>query len=66
MSEGIIPLMPHGTNSTMFTRCCQVAICDDQRCCPRCGQEIIGADAETDHERGLIRWRNATAHWKRK
>lgn len=27
-------------NSTMFTTCCRVAICDDQRCCPRCKEEI--------------------------
>ena len=28
------------TNSTMFTTCCEVAICDDQANCPRCGVEI--------------------------
>lgn len=28
------------TNSTMFTTCCQVAICDDQSNCPRCKKEI--------------------------
>jgi hypothetical protein len=28
------------TNSTMFTTCCEVAICDDQERCPRC-KEII-------------------------
>jgi hypothetical protein len=27
---GIEPIYPSGTNSTMFTECCQVAICDDQ------------------------------------
>ncbi len=63
---GIIPLTPQGTNSTLFTECCDTAICDDQRKCPICGRLVIGHDAETDHERGKIRWRNATRHWNRK
>lgn len=29
-----------GTNSTMFTTCCGVAICDDERHCPSCGEEV--------------------------
>ena len=62
---GIVPLMPQDTNSTMFTQCCHTAICDDERCCPMCKREIVGAEATTSHERGLIRWRNATKHWKR-
>lgn len=62
----IIPLQPLGTNSTMFTTCCEVAICDDEKCCPKCGKEVIGCDAPTDHDRRMIRWRNATQHWKRK
>ena len=62
----IVPLTPWGTNSTMFTQCCGTAICDDQLYCPNCGQEVIGADAESDGERHKIRWRNATRHWKRK
>ena len=28
------------TNSTFFTTCCQVAICDDQANCPVCKREI--------------------------
>jgi len=64
--NGIIPLMPQGTNSTMFTECCEVAICNDQRCCPHCNGKVIGHDAETNHKRGLIRWRHATQHWNRK
>jgi hypothetical protein len=28
-------------NSTMFTTCCEVAICDDQSLCPRCRQEVL-------------------------
>jgi len=62
--QGIVRLSPSGTNSTMFTECCGSAICDHQKCCPHCGEEVIGADAESDHQRGRIRWRAATAHWK--
>jgi len=61
----IIPLSPKGTNNTMFTQCCGTAICDDEPNCPSCNRKIIGWDAETKHERRTIRWRNATAHWKR-
>lgn len=28
------------TNSTLFTTCCEVAICDDQKVCPRCRQDV--------------------------
>ena len=63
--QGIVSLSPNGTNSTMFTSCCETAICDDERCCPKCGEEVIGADAETNHERAKIRWKYATSHWKR-
>jgi hypothetical protein len=28
------------TNSTMFTTCCKVAICDDQQKCPRCTKDV--------------------------
>ena len=62
---GITPLMPQGTNSTMFTECCNVAICDDELCCPSCGREVIGDDAATNHDRNRIRWRDATKHWER-
>ena len=62
----IISLTPQGTNSTMFTACCSVAICDDEGHCPGCGREVVGHNAETNHERGRIRWENATRHWNRK
>ena len=62
----IIPLMPQGTNSTLFTACCGTAICDNQRRCPSCQREVVGYNTPTDAERGLIRWKNATRHWKRK
>jgi hypothetical protein len=28
------------TNSTLFTTCCGVAICNDQDRCPACGEEV--------------------------
>lgn len=28
------------TNSTHFTTCCQVAICEDQQKCPRCKEDV--------------------------
>ena len=28
------------TNSTMFTTCCNVAICDEQENCPRCKERV--------------------------
>ena len=62
----IDPLYPSGTNSTMFTGCCGTAICDDQPNCPSCGRPVVGHDAETVHDRGRIRWRNATRFWKRR
>jgi hypothetical protein len=56
---GILPLYPSGTNSTFFTKCCEVAICDDQPFCPVCGRKVIGWDANSDHERSMIRWEHA-------
>lgn len=61
----IIPLNPNGTNSTMFTACCGTAICDDQLNCPRCGRIVVGHDAQSDHQRGYIRWKNATRFWRK-
>jgi hypothetical protein len=56
---GIMPLYPSGTNSTMFTECCRVAICDWERCCPRCGREVVGCDIEGSHARHMYRWKLA-------
>lgn len=64
--EEIVPLLPQGTNSTFFTECCRVAICDDQALCPVCKSEVIGHDAETPHLRGRRRWENATRLWNRR
>jgi len=47
------------TNSTMFTECCDCAICDDEKCCPKCGREIVGHNAENSHKRHMVRWRYA-------
>lgn len=60
---GVLPLWPSGTNSTMFTECCETAIYDEE-CCPNCKREIIGCD-ENPEERVRIRWENATWRWKR-
>lgn len=62
----IIPLMPQGTNSTMFTGCCGTTICDDQAGCPSCRRPVIGDEEKTAYERGRVRWNNATRFWKRK
>jgi hypothetical protein len=61
----IVPLLPHGTNSTMFTQCCEVAITDSESNCPHCGKAVIGSDAPSNHARAKIRWSNATRQWKR-
>lgn len=47
------------TNSQMFTNCCDTAICSDQKRCPGCGSLIYGWDANSNSERGLMRWRRA-------
>ena len=61
----IVALSPHGTNSTMFTNCCDVAICDDEANCPRCDRPVVGHDEATAGERRKVRWRNATRFWRR-
>jgi len=60
----IIPLSPRGTNSTFFTECCDVAICNDQADCPKCKRHVIGHNESAD-ERSKTRWMNATRYWKR-
>lgn len=44
------------TNSTFFTSCCSVAICDDEERCPVCEHKIIGHDAAGNHSRRMTRW----------
>lgn len=61
----IFPVQKFGTNSTMFTECCQIAIDDSDCVCPSCHKKVIGWDAKSGHERRMIRWSNATRYWKR-
>lgn len=43
------------TNSTMFTTCCETAICDDEQKCPSCGEFVHPFDEYmTDKERDKI------------
>ncbi len=63
---GIVPLRPQGTNSTMFTQCCETAITASELYCPSCKREVIGYDATNDSERSRIRWKDATSHWIRR
>ena len=56
---GLLPLYPQGNNSTFFTECCRVAICDDEANCPSCKRKIIGWDANSSHERHKIRWQHS-------
>lgn len=41
-------------NSTLFTTCCGVAICDDERRCPVCQQEVPG-DRQSRWEEAMLR-----------
>lgn len=52
------------TNSTMFTECCDVAICDSEGSCPKCGREIIGHAEEADHKTHKTRWNYAYKRFK--
>ena len=60
------------TNSTMFTTCCRVAICDDQQKCPRCKKYVYpfsegmsdddraeAAGGYHNHNTRMARWRRA-------
>ena len=53
------------TNSTMFTKCCRVAICDDQVQCPRCKKEVFPGKDTTNHQRATARWSQAYGAQKR-
>ena len=65
IESNVLPLYPQGTNSTMFTTCCGTAICDSEGECPGCGKKVYGWEAESNYERGRLRWVSATAHWNR-
>ena len=53
------------TNSTMFTTCCQVAICDDETKCPRCKETVEpqGHYARWEKAYGPIR-RKERGYWR--
>ena len=62
----VMRLSLYGTNSTLFTLCCKVAICSDQKDCPVCGEEVDGYDPESRHKTEMYRWQDATRHWNRR
>lgn len=60
------------TNSTFFTTCCEVAICDDQEKCPVCRKDVYpfhegmsdrerkeAAGGYCNHNTHMARWRQA-------
>lgn len=50
MSASVFLCSP--TNSTMFTSCCKVAICDDQQTCPSCKTDVYPfSENMTEQER---------------
>lgn len=53
------------TNSTTFTRCCDVAICDDQSFCPRCKEEVHPGQEATNHQCHVARWNMAFGQTRR-
>ena len=63
--KGIKTMISQGSNSTMFTECCGVAICTWEARCPRCGELVIGYDLPLG-ERNRVRWNYATRLWIRK
>lgn len=52
------------TNSTFFTTCCSVAICDDQRKCPKCKEDVYPIGNYNDNEIRRLRFASATKQWK--
>lgn len=50
-------------NSTIFTKCCNVAICDDQRCCPVCKVEIAGSGGSR-FTSAMVDWYGAEGYRK--
>ena len=50
--------LSNSTNSTMFTTCCDVAICSDQQQCPKCKKYVYGHEVSS-YDRQNYRWRYA-------
>jgi len=51
-------------NSQPFTTCCDTAICDNQVCCPRCGEPVYPESDKdnpeyTAHQRNTLRFKRA-------
>jgi len=53
------------TNSQMFTSCCETAICEDEACCPKCGDEVYPGKDVSNHQREKSRWFRAYGAQKR-
>jgi transcription initiation factor IIE alpha subunit len=55
------------TNSTMFTSCCETAICDHQQKCPECGEDVHpyfgGMNNDDRAELSRDQHRVRTARW---
>ncbi len=52
------------TNSTLFTNCCGVAVCDDQNRCPVCDAEVYPENPRSRH-RVALRQQIYAEHMKR-
>ena len=52
-------------NSTMFTTCCEAAVCDSQNKCPACNQSVEphGERARWDVAYGRIKRGNVYGNW---
>ena len=64
-ANGIHKHTQFGDNSTNFTLCCDCAICDAEKNCPKCGEPVIGWDCASAAERGKVRWLYTTAEWSK-
>lgn len=53
MMAGVYSSSP--TNSTCFTECCHVAICDDESVCPQCKAEVTPRSPRGRHEMTMIK-----------
>jgi len=47
------------TNSTMFTTCCEAAITNSEKQCPKCEKYVYGHDYIDENSRRIIRWNYA-------
>jgi hypothetical protein len=47
----IVRLDENGKNSTIFTACCEISICSDQKRCPSCGILVVGHYLDCEYQR---------------